>query len=239
MIGEPPLLRVRRRFERPELAEIERLRGVQTGHLADAMSGRGALAPTIRPVLGEEPQFSRVLGIAIPCACAPNDNLALCAALALAGPGDVLVVATEGFTGSAICGDILAGMARNRGVVGIVTDGAVRDRAGLRQVGLPVFAAAITPNSCMRNGPGTVGLPVVIGGVAVAAGDVVVADEEGVVVVPRAELATVLQRLAAVQAAERAMLEQVATGLDLAPAMAELLASPRIEWIEEEEGGRR
>lgn len=236
MIEDPPVLRIQRSFARPPAALLAALRDVPTTHIVDAMDGRGALAATIRPVLGDEPRFCRFVGTAVPCGCGPDDNLALLAALALAGPDDVLVAATGGWIGGAVLGDIVAGMAKNRGVVGLVTDGAVRDRAGLRSVGLPVFAAAITPNSAAKTGPGTVGLPVVVGGVRVAAGDVLVADEDGVVVVPAPSLAEVLQRLAVVRAKEEAMLKEVAAGRDLPPGIADLLQSDRVCELSGEQG---
>lgn len=235
MIEQPPLLRVRRQLPRPPAAWVAALRDAPTGHLVDAMFGRGALDPRVHAVLGTEPRMCRFTGRAVTCFCGPDDNLALVAALSVAGPGDVLVAATEGFVRGAVCGDILAGMAKNRGVVGIVTDGAVRDRAGLREVGLPVFAAAVTPNSCAKSGPGTVGLPVVVAGVPIAAGDIVVADEDGVVVVPRGEAEAVIARLQRVRAAERELLRQVADGLDRPAGVAELLASDRVEEVRGEE----
>jgi regulator of RNase E activity RraA len=125
----------------------------------------------------------------------------------------VLVAATGGFVHAAVTGDLLLGVARNRGVVGFVTDGVVRDLADLEALGLPVYAMGVTPNSPGRRGPGTVGLPIVCGGSAVAAGDVVVGDRDGVVVVPRARLAETLANLKQVKAAEAAMLERVRAGL--------------------------
>src|SRR5258708_5956047 len=88
----------------------------------------------------------------------PSDNLAILAAIALAEPGDVIVAAGDGFTGTAIVGDNMAAMARNRKVAAIVADGLVRDSAGVVGVGLPMFARGITPNSCVRSGPGRIGL---------------------------------------------------------------------------------
>jgi 4-hydroxy-4-methyl-2-oxoglutarate aldolase len=152
--------------------------------------------------------------------------------VALARPGDVIVCATEGFEHGAVCGDLLAGIARNRGVAGLVTDGVLRDGAGLRDMGLPVFARGITPNSCVRSGPGAVGLPVVVGGRAVAAGDLVLADEDGVVTVPLAELAAVATRLDEVKAGEAAMLAKVKGGLAAPPWVEALLASERVEWLD-------
>lgn len=235
MIEQPPLLRIRREIPRPPAEWLAALRDVPTGNVVDAMLGRGALDPRVQPVLGTEPRFCRFVGTAVTCFCGPDDNLALLAALSVAAPGDVLVAATEGFVHGAVCGDILAGMAKNRGVVGIVTDGAVRDRAGLREVGLPVFAAAVTPNSAAKSGPGTVGLPVVVGGVRVSAGDILVADEDGVVVVPRTQTEAVIARLRMVREAERQLLDQVARGLDLPASVAQLLASDRVEDVKGEE----
>ena len=83
-------------------------------------------------------------------------------------------------------------MAKNKGVAAIVTDGMARDRDGIVAVGLPVFSRGITPNSCVKSGPGKVGLPIVCGGVAVEAGDVVLGDRDGVVVIPQAQLKDVV-----------------------------------------------
>ena len=121
------------------------------------------------------------------------------AALAESKPGDVLVVATGGYVGAAVTGDLLMYVARNRGVAGFVTDGLVRDLDDLETVGLPIFAMGVTPNSPQRRGPGSVGLPIVCGGVAIASGDVVVGDRDGVVVVPRARLSATLESLEKVE----------------------------------------
>jgi 4-hydroxy-4-methyl-2-oxoglutarate aldolase len=115
-----------------------------------------------------------LVGVAVTCQCGPADNLALFAALATAQPGDILVAATDGFTATSVTGDLLVGMAKNRGIRGLVTDGLVRDVAGILAVGLPVYCAGITANSPVRNGPGTVGLPVVLGGATVSSGDLLI-----------------------------------------------------------------
>jgi 4-hydroxy-4-methyl-2-oxoglutarate aldolase len=173
----------------------------------------------------------RFVGIALTCWCGPNDNLALMAAVALAEPGDVVVAATEGFATSGMAGDLVVGMARNRSVTALVTDGMVRDRDGIVAVGLPVFCRGVTPNSCVRSGPGTVGLPVVAGGVPVAAGDLVLGDIDGVVVVPRARIEEVGRRLAAIRDAERAAEAAVQAGAGTRPEVETLLASSRVRWI--------
>ena len=212
MIEDPPLLTVRRRFARPTRAQLDAFAGVPTGFVADAMNGRGALDARIKPI-GRTPASFH--GVAITCHAGPADNLALFGALAYGEPGDVMVCATDGFAETAVTGDLLLGMARNRGLAGFVTDGMVRDVPGIEAVGLPCFAAGVTPNSPARNGPGTVGMPVVVGGVAVGPGDVVVGDGDGIVVVPFASIDAVVERLQAVKAAEAALDAKVRGGLQL------------------------
>ena len=146
-----------------------------------------------------------MVGVAITCHCGPADNLALFAALATAKPGDILVAATDGFTATSVTGDLLMGMARNRGILGLVTDGMVRDLVGILGVGLPVYCAGITPNSPVRNGPGTVGLPVVVGGVKIDSGDMLVGDDDGIVVIPRSEAAEVIKLLPGIRSAEASL----------------------------------
>jgi len=225
MIKDPPLLTIRRNFPRPTPEEMAAFSGVPTGYAVDAMGGRGALDYRIKPLA---PATSAMVGVAITCHCGPADNLALFAALAAAKPGDILVAATDGFTATAVTGDLLIGMARNRGVLGVVTDGLVRDVAGIVGMGLPVYCAGITPNSPARNGPGTVGLPVVVGGAAIESGDVIIGDNDGVVVVPRGEASSVLRRLSEVRAAEAALEAKVKAGLEIPDFIQAILASDRV-----------
>jgi len=212
MIEEPPPLVFAASAERPPAELVERFRGVPTSFIVDAMGGAGALDWRIRPLVG-----CSLAGVALTCDCGPVDNLAFMAALAGSRPGDVFVVATGGYTGTAVTGDLLIGVAKNRGAAGFVTDGLVRDLDDLEKVGLPVFAMGATPNSPQRRGPGSVGLPVVCGGVPVATGDVVVGDRDGVVVVPRERIAATLDSLEQVKAMEAATLERVRGGLKELP----------------------
>lgn len=229
MIKDPVLLEIRRQVPRPPAALVARLGAAPTGFLVDAMDGRGALDYRIKAV---DPAAGRIAGVAVTCHCGPADNLALAAAMTVAAAGDVIVAATDGFTATAVVGDLMLGMMRNRGLAGMVTDGLARDLPGLRRVGLPLFCAGITPNSPTRSGPGTVNAPVVLGGVAVEPGDIVVGDQDGVVVVPQRRAAAVAERLAEIEAAEAALDAKVAAGaVELGPALGELLASPQIRWI--------
>jgi len=225
MIGDAPLLTIRRNFARPAPALLAAFAGVPTGFVVDAMGGRGALDYRIKPVV---PLHGPLVGTAVTSDNGPADNLALWGAVDVAKPGDILVAATDAFMETAITGDLLLGMARNKGVAGFVTDGAVRDLDGILGVGMPVFCAGITPNSPARNGPGTVGLPVVVGGVAVNSGDIMIADVNGVVVVPLEKAPAVLTRLADVKAAEAALEARVKAGLTLPDFARALLDSDRV-----------
>jgi 4-hydroxy-4-methyl-2-oxoglutarate aldolase len=208
MIEEPPPLAFAPSIERPPWELVERLRGAPTSFVVDAMGGSGALDWRIKPIVG-----ASLIGIALTCDCGASDNFALIAAAGECEEGDVLVAATGGSTAAAVTGDLLLGVARNRGAVGFVTDGLVRDLADLEALGMPVYALGLSPNSPGRRGPGTVGLPIVCGGRAIASGDVIVGDRDGVVVVPRALIEATLAALDRVKAVEAAMSERVRGGL--------------------------
>ena len=162
------------------------------------------------------------------CRAGPADNLALFAALEAAKPGDIVVAASDASSTTAITGDLLLGMALNRGIRGLVTDGLVRDLVGILAVGLPVYCRGLTPNSPDRNGPASVGLPVIIGGVQVESCDVVVADADGVVIVPRGKLAMTIKALDDVRAAEAALDAKVKAGLEIPDFVRAVLASDRV-----------
>jgi 4-hydroxy-4-methyl-2-oxoglutarate aldolase len=232
MLDEPPLLTIKKSFARPTPAQIARLEGVTTGWVVDAQQGRAALAPAVKPIFAGIQGLDRCSGVAVTCWCGPDDNLAIAAAMAIARPGDVIVAAVEGFTGSGVLGDIMAGMMRNKQIAGLVTDGCVRDLAGLREAGLPIFAAGINPNSCVRSGPGTVGLPVVVGGRLVASGDLVVADADGVTTIPLAQADPILARIAAIRDAEALVIAEVRQGRTGLPALEALLASDKVRWLD-------
>ncbi len=232
MIEDPPLLTVRSTFERPAAAAVEALAGAPTGHLVDALGGLGALDYRIKPVTPAAPAGQVFCGVAVTCDCGPADNLAVFAALEATRPGDVIVAATDAYMGCALIGDLLLGMARNCGALAFVTDGLARDLDGLEAVGIPVFCRGISPNSPARNGPGKVGLPIHLGGVTVASGDLVAGDRDGVVVVPRGRIEEVIQALARVREAEAGLEAKVAGGLKVPDFAAALFASDRLRRLD-------
>ena len=229
MITDPPILTIRRNFERPPANLVEAFRDVPTGYLVDAMRGRGCLDHTIRPLL---PEKSSLLGTALTCHAGPADNLAVFGALEVAVKGDVIVACADAFMKTAVTGDLLLGMAKNLGVAGFVTDGLVRDLTGLEAVGMPIYCAGLTANSPTRNGPGTVGMPIVIGDVTINPGDILVGDRDGVVVVPRTEAEAVLARLDGIKAAERSLEAKVQAGLGVPDFVRAVLDSNRTIYVD-------
>ena len=227
-MADPAKLTIRADFPRPGAEDLAPFLEAPTGWVADAYGRRGALCHRIRPIS----EIAHFVGTALTVQSRPVDNLAPYAALKFARPGDVLMIATGACETTAVLGDILLGMARNAGIVAVVTDGLVRDVAGIREVGLPTFAVGLTPNSPFKDGPGSVGLAIALGGVTVDPGDIVVGDADGVVVVPRRESRAVAAALAEVATKEQTMDAAVAGGASYPAWLDEILASARISYLE-------
>jgi 4-hydroxy-4-methyl-2-oxoglutarate aldolase len=221
-------LTVRRNFPRLPASTLERLRNASSGWIVDANARRGALDWRLRPLT----RANRFVGTALTVRSRARDNLAPYAALAYAQPGDVLVIAADGYEEASVAGDVLLGMARNAGIVALVTDGMVRDIDGLDAVGIPVFARGLSPNSPYKDGPGDIGLPIAIGGTIVDAGDLVGGDQDGVVVVARARLAEVAAELEAVAAKEKMMDGWVRDGAKVPPWLEATLAAKGVRHID-------
>lgn len=225
MLDNPPLLTIHRGHRRPAKALIEAFRGAQTSHLVDAMDGRGALDYRIKPM---DPDNAVFVGPALTALAYPADVVGVFGALMEAEAGDVIVVANDAYTATAVIGDLVAGMMKNKGVAAFVTDGLARDRAGIVASRLPLFAAGIMPASPAANGPAVVGAPVTLGGQHVRPGDIIVGDADGVVVVPQDQAESVLEKLAAVRAAEARAIAAVEAGATANDKMRAIVGNARI-----------
>lgn len=225
MIEDPPVLRLRRNFQRPNPAHLASLANTPTGFVVDCMDGSGALDYRIKPVLTDHPGL---VGTAVTCVCGPADNLGLLGALDIAQPGDIIVASTSGFTGCAVIGDLVLEMMKNKGVIGFITDGLARDLDGIERVGLPTFCRGITPNSPARSGPGTAGYPITLDGVHVCSGDAIVTDRDGVVVVPQTRLAQVAEQLVGIRKAEAVLLAEVQGGMRRPPFYTALVEAGKV-----------
>lgn len=227
-MAEPAALTIRRDWPRPDAAIVEAFRGVPSGFAVDALGRAGALDHLIRPVWSG-PAF---VGSALPVATTARDNLAPYAALKFAKPGDVVLVSTGEFEATSILGDLILGMMKNSGIVAAITDGLVRDIPGIVEVGIPVYARGVSPNSPFKHGPGTIGLPIALGGAVVEPGDIVLGDGDGVVVVPRWRIAEAMRALDDVRAKEAEMDRLVKSGLKSPGWLDTVLAGDGVRYVE-------
>lgn len=202
---QPTIIRA---IERSDPAIVQGLaeQGVATVH--ESFHRRGLLAPRLRPVADSW----AIAGPAVTSLNHPGDNLMVHAALSVCQPGDVLVVATTVPSNLGLIGDLIAEQAKVRGLAGIVIDSGVRDVASLRRLGLPIWSAAITAAGSVKATPGWVNVPVVCGDQAINPGDIIVADDDGVVAVPARFAAEVLEAARQRTAKEAASREGIARG---------------------------
>ena len=196
--------------------------GVATAHEA---AGRiGLLGPEIQP----RQNGAVIAGSAITVSCHPGDNLMIHAAVEVCSPGDVLVVTTTSPSTDGMFGDLLATSLRARGVLGLVIDAGVRDIAVLRGMGFPVWSRAVHAQGTDKASPGSVNVPVVAAGQVVRPGDVVIADDDGVLALPATRSRAVAEASAKRIAGEAGKREQLANGVlgvdmyQLRPRLAEL-----------------
>jgi 4-hydroxy-4-methyl-2-oxoglutarate aldolase len=198
---------------RADLGQVAKLGeyGVATVH--EAIGRSGYLGPRLRPVyLG-----TRISGVAVTVLCWPGDNLMVHTAVEQCRPGDILVITTTSPCTDGLLGELVATSLQVRGVRGAVIDGGVRDVAELHDMGFPVWSAAVSAQGAVKVTPGAVNVPVAVGGQLIHPGDAIVADDDGVVCVPRTQVDDALGAAQARVAAEevsRAALRAGELGLD-------------------------
>jgi 4-hydroxy-4-methyl-2-oxoglutarate aldolase len=220
---------------RADLAEVDKLTtyGVATVH--EAIGRRGFLGPAIRP----SQQGTRVAGTALTVVCWPGDNLMIHVAVEQARPGDIIVITTTSPSSDGAFGELLATSLAARGVRGLVMGAGLRDTQELRDMGFPAWTAHVSAQGTVKETPGAVNVPVVLGGQVIRPGDAIVADDDGVCVVPRPEVASAVTASAARAAKEDATRNRLAAGelgLDIYGLRPKLAT---VEYITAEEYSRR
>lgn len=205
-----PGFRIIEKIKRPSRQLTAALAEFLTPDISDCMNRLYAMNSTIRPF--SNPKL-RLIGPACTVKVFPGDNLMVHKALDIARPGDVVVVDAASSTMNAVLGDTICTKSQHRGIAGYVIDGLIRDLPAIHALGdFPVFARGVTPIGPLHRGPGEVNFPVSVGGIVVNPGDVIVADESGIVVVPSGSLAQIVATLQSKAAGQAAYMAEVTAG---------------------------
>lgn len=204
---------IRREIERVDPETVRAASAYASSILADVAGRRGALDGRIAPV---SPGM-RMAGPAFTVEIRAGDNLMIHAAMAMAKPGDVLVIDGKGDTTCALMGSIMLNACKKLGLAGVVIDAAIRDTEELRELGFPVFAVGANPNGPTKFIPGRINWPISCGAVAIRPGDLIVGDADGVVAVEREKVASLLPLAAAKVADEKKRIADITSGKDIRP----------------------
>ncbi|MFT4987548.1 MAG: 4-hydroxy-4-methyl-2-oxoglutarate aldolase [Acidimicrobiales bacterium] len=202
-----------RQIDRADSTTVDALAPIGTATVHEAIGRRGYLGTDLRPIQ----QDIGIAGSAVTVLSHPGDNMMLHAAVEVCQPGDVLVLATTAPSTHGMFGDLLATSLMVRGVRGLVIDAAVRDTADLRAMGFPVWTRHVSIQGTVKATPGSVNVPITLGGEIITPGDVICADDDGVVLVKRGEVEWALEQSQARLAKEeetRARLKAGELGVD-------------------------
>jgi RraA family protein len=202
--------RILNHFERPPKNLIEKFKGIPSPNIGDCMNRSFCVDSKIKMI--NEKKGLQMIGSALTVKTRTVDNLLVHKALDIAQPGDIIVIAAEGDTHSAILGEIMVQMAIKKGLKGYLIDGCIRDSEAIQEMDFPVFAVGVSPKGPYKDGPGEINFPVSCGGVVINPGDIIVGDRDGVVVIPPSEAAMIYQEAKKVLEKETKILEEIKKG---------------------------
>ncbi len=209
----PDLSDIRRDFERVSPDVVRKASTFAASILADVAGRRGTVDGRIQPLT----HATRLAGPAFTIEIRPGDNLMIHAAMAMAKPGDILVVDGKADRNCALMGSIMLNACKKLGLGGVVLDGAHRDTEELLELGFPVYSVGANPNGPTKYVPGRINWPISCGGVAVSPGDLIVGDADGVVVIEREKAESMLELAAKKVADEKQRIADIISGKGIRP----------------------
>ena len=234
MIENPPLIQIKKATSRnrPNQEQINSFKNIPTGFICDALDGYAALDPSIKPLLIPGKTVDHIVGPALTVFSGAADVLGMAIALSEIQDGDIVVNGVGGFQGTAAVGDRIAGMIKNNGGAGLITDGPMRDLNGIIETGLNCFCTGLNPNSPYNSGPSKIGFSIDIGGKTINSGDIIVADTDGVAVVPFDKIDEVINKLKRIVEVGDAMDEKVSNGLKISQKALDYLNSDQVIYYD-------
>ena len=234
MIENPPLIQIKKSTSRnrPSKEQINSFKDIPTGFICDAMDGYGALDSAIKPLSIPGKSANHIVGPALTVFSGAADVLGLAIALSEIKEGDIVLNGVNGWQGTAAVGDRIAWMIKNNGGKGLVTDGPMRDLNGVIETGLDCFCTGLNPNSPFNSGPAKIGFPLHIGGKTVNSGDMIIADTDGVTVVPFDKIDEVISRINRIIEIENDMDAKVSNGLKISQSALDLIKSDKVVYLD-------
>ena len=200
--------RIITKIDRPDRSLVEKFNGIPSSNIGDMMNRLYCMRQNITRI-GQHKTW--LVGTAFTVRVPDGDNAFIHRALDLAESGDVIVIDGNGCTSRSLMGEIMFTYAKNRGIAGIVVDGAIRDSDALDELDIPVYAIAVTPQGPYKNGPGEINVPISCGGQVVFPGDILVGDADGICVIRKEDAEEIHAKVAKKFAHEQELLERYHT----------------------------
>ena len=197
-----------RNINRPSQEILQAYNELDVSTVYEAQGRQGILDPALKPILSNR----MIVGPAVTVTCAAGDNLMIHAAIEVVKPGDILVITTEGTCVAGMIGELIVTALMKKGVKGVITDSGIRDVRQIRELGFPIWTRDVLSQGTNKVKGGWVNAPAICGGVKIEPGDVVMADDDGVVVVKKEDLEHSLQLAQARVAKEAITIEKIESG---------------------------